>query len=172
MKKWLENYWYHYKWHTLIGGAAIILVAVLIAQLAAKVNYDALFMYVGDDYISAVQHSEIVKSLEDICPDTTENGKTEINFSRTAYVGKTTSASDAQINAAGEDFLSTMLHQPYYIYFIRKDAYERCKDAFVPLSDIFGENIPESAYDDKGILFSKTAFHDSNSAFSCFPTMS
>lgn len=168
MKKWLENYWYHYKWHTLIGGAAIILVVVLIVQLAAKVNYDALFMYVGDDYISAVQHSEIVKSLEDICPDTTENGKTEINFSRTAYVGKTTSASDAQINAAGEDFLSTMLHQPYYIYFIRKDAYECCKDAFVPLSDIFGENIPESAYDDKGILFSKTAFHDSNSAFSCF----
>lgn len=51
MKKWLENYWYHYKWHTLIGGAAIILVVVLIAQLAAKVNYDALFMYVGDDYI-------------------------------------------------------------------------------------------------------------------------
>lgn len=168
MKKWLENYWYHYKWHTIIGGAVIILVAVLIAQLAAKVNYDALFMYVGDDYISAVQHSEIVKTLEDICPDTTENGKTEINFSRTAYVGKTASASDAQINAAGEDFLSTMLHQPYYIYFIRKDAYERCKDAFVPLSDIFGENIPESAYDDKGILFSKTAFHDTNAAFSCF----
>ena len=49
MKKWLENYWYHYKWHTLISGAAIILVAVLIVQLAAKVNYDALFMYVGDD---------------------------------------------------------------------------------------------------------------------------
>ena len=53
------------------------------------------------------------------------------------------------------------------LYFIRKDAYERCKDAFVPLSDIFGENIPESAYDDKGIAFSKTAFHDSNPAFSC-----
>ena len=31
----------------------------------------------------------------------------------------------------------------------------------------FGENIPESAYDDKGIVFSKTAFHDSNPAFSC-----
>lgn len=167
MKKWLENYWYHYKWHTIIGIAVIILVAVLIAQLIGKVNYDALFMYVGNDDISATEHSEIVKSLEKVCGDTTENGKIEINFSRTAYVADISSATDAQINASGADFLSTMLHQPYYIYFIRKDAYEQHKDAFVPLSDIFGENIPDSAYDDKGILFSKTDFCGSNSVYGC-----
>lgn len=167
MKKWLENYWYHYKWHTIFGIAGVILVTVLIFQLAAKVNYDALFMYVGDDNISSTEYTEIVKALERNCTDTTENGKIEVNFSRTAYISDTSSASDAQINASGSDFLSTMINQPYYIYFIRKDAYKKYKDAFVPLSDIFGDEIPESAYDDRAILLSETDFYKNNSVFAC-----
>lgn len=167
MKKWLENYWYHYKWHTVFGVAGVILVIVLIVQLASKVNYDALFMYVGDDNISATEHTEIVKALEKNCTDITENGKIEINFSRTAFISDTSGAADAQVNAVGSDFLSTLLHQPYYIYFIRKDAYEQYKGAFVPLSDIFGDEIPGSAYDEKGILLAETDFYRNNSVFSC-----
>ena len=37
---WLENYWYHYKWHTIIALFLVITVGVSVTQCAAKPNYD------------------------------------------------------------------------------------------------------------------------------------
>lgn len=40
LMKWLENYWYHYKWHTIIALFLVITVGVSVTQCATKPNYD------------------------------------------------------------------------------------------------------------------------------------
>lgn len=39
-KAWLENYWYHYKWHTIIALFLVVTIGVSVTQCAAKPNYD------------------------------------------------------------------------------------------------------------------------------------
>ncbi len=39
-KKFWENYWYHYKWHTIIALFLVITVGVSVTQCATKPNYD------------------------------------------------------------------------------------------------------------------------------------
>ena len=40
MKKWLENYWYHYKWATIISAFFITVAVICIVQIASKKNYN------------------------------------------------------------------------------------------------------------------------------------
>ena len=43
----LENYWYHYKWHTLFGIFMLIIFSVCITQCAGKTEPDAMVLYAG-----------------------------------------------------------------------------------------------------------------------------
>lgn len=54
-KAWIENYWYHYKWHTIVAVMLIITVSVSLVQCAVKPSYD---YYV----VLAVQSVEFVPS--------------------------------------------------------------------------------------------------------------
>ncbi len=47
-KEWWENYWYYYKWHTILIGLVIIAVAILIADVFGKPTPDFAFMYAGN----------------------------------------------------------------------------------------------------------------------------
>ena len=44
---WIENFFYHYKWHTI--GVAFVLIVVLICtlQMCDKTSYDMLIVYAG-----------------------------------------------------------------------------------------------------------------------------
>ncbi|MBE6619211.1 MAG: hypothetical protein E7626_05465 [Ruminococcaceae bacterium] len=46
--KWIENFWYHYKWHTIIGLFFVILAIVLVVQLVQREKYDIKIAYAGD----------------------------------------------------------------------------------------------------------------------------
>ena len=40
----LENFWYHYKWHTITAVFVIVVGVILTLQLCTKVDFDLLFM--------------------------------------------------------------------------------------------------------------------------------
>ena len=40
--KWLDNYWYHYKWHTIAVVFVIIVAIVCTVQLINRTVYDAV----------------------------------------------------------------------------------------------------------------------------------
>ncbi len=72
-----ENFWFHYKWHTLGAIALIIVLAIAIVQLAGRTSYDmkvVLFAHtvVGDS------HTELISDyFEGYCTDL--NGDGEVN---------------------------------------------------------------------------------------------
>ena len=47
IKKWLENYWYHYKWATIIVLFFVTVFAIGIYQMASKSDYDTQIVYAG-----------------------------------------------------------------------------------------------------------------------------
>lgn len=172
MKKWLENYWYHYKWPTVIVAFFLFVAVIGIVQMAGRTNNDAMFMYVGDDYISDTQYHEITKALKRITPDNSGNGEVEINFSKTVFYPDPKDTVENQANAASSEFLSTMLVQSYYVYLMRADVYEKYKDAFMPLSEILPELADSGTagllYDERAIYLKATDLAKNNEVFGLF----
>lgn len=79
---WFENFWYHYKWHTIAIFFVIIVVTICTVQMCSKEEYDVHIMYAGsydvrgqdtENDISA--YETIQKSLNEAVCDFDENGK-------------------------------------------------------------------------------------------------
>ncbi len=48
-KKKLENFWYHYKWHTIIGSATLLFLIYMVVQCAGVSSYSLSVLYVGPE---------------------------------------------------------------------------------------------------------------------------
>lgn len=57
MKK-LENFFYHYKWHTIIGVFVVFALTLCIFQTCKKTTYDAYIMYAGGKNLRTVEEGE------------------------------------------------------------------------------------------------------------------
>ena len=44
----LENFWYHYKWHTIAAIFALFVIIVCTVQCASNTKYDIQILYAGD----------------------------------------------------------------------------------------------------------------------------
>lgn len=45
--RWLDNYWYHYKWHTIFGIFALVVILICTLQMCQKESYDISIVYAG-----------------------------------------------------------------------------------------------------------------------------
>lgn len=70
--KWIENFWYHYKWHTIVGLFVAILATTMIVQLVQREKYDIRIVYAGDFIIeegdgeNAVLLSDFPEAMDNI----------------------------------------------------------------------------------------------------------
>ncbi len=166
--KWLDNFWYHHKWTVIVTTFFVSLTIVLAVQLVTRENYDAYIMYVGDAAIPDTQYVEIQKSLRSAMKDYNEDKEIVLNFSRTAFISDEEHEMASTVNASATQFLSSMTHQPYYIYLMTPLVYDLYKDngVFLPISEL-GIDVPaEWYYDDQAISFAKTDFARSNAGLS------
>ncbi len=79
--KKLDNYWYHYKWHTVIALflAAVILICSL--QMCAKDDYDFEVMYAGPHSLNNHQTIlDIEAAFAELGDDRTGDGKVTVNL--------------------------------------------------------------------------------------------
>ena len=65
---WLENFWYHYKWHTI--GVAVLLTVVIVctAQMCSKEGNDVRIVYSGSAYLSDSEAESITQIFEHVMP--------------------------------------------------------------------------------------------------------
>ena len=157
MKKWLENYWYHYKWATIISAFFITVAVICIVQIASKKNYNIYIRYVGDSVITGTQYDDMTGALEKIVSG---DKKDSVNFAQVAYISDDDNPYKNEKNAVARETLSSMLVQPYYIYIMDMTAYNDYKDSgvFAPLSSIFEEDVTDISYDKYALYLSKTEF--------------
>lgn len=157
MKKWFENYWYHYKWATIISAFFITVAVICIVQIASKKNYNIYIRYVGDSVITGTQYDDMTGALEKIVSG---DKKDSVNFAQVAYISDDDNPYKNEKNAVARETLSSMLVQPYYIYIMDMTAYNDYKDSgvFAPLSSIFEEDVTDISYDEYALYLSKTEF--------------
>ena len=66
--KWLDNFWYHYKWTLLIAVFFIVVLVVGLVQLFSKTESDATVMYAGPYQLSNDEINAIRNDLTSLLP--------------------------------------------------------------------------------------------------------
>ena len=156
MKEWLENYWYHYKWHTIVAIFLVIVIVFTISSVVDKKSYSGNVMFVGKTFIPVTQLEDIKQAFKKVIPD-----GDELNYSQLHYDPE--DPDDYQANEMAKESLTSMVVQPYYIYVMSESVYKLYKDSgvFEKLENIF-TSIPKSAIDEYAIRLRDTKFAQTN----------
>lgn len=138
----LENFWYHYKWHTLIALFLVVAFTVCTVQMCQRKSYDIYILYAGDFDIrqkseggGIAPHTSAVSGLRRVCEDFDGNGEISVLFENLFYLTpgqlhQTTPGAGYEINtgliAQNEAILSQdMQYSDYYLCILSRAVYEK-----------------------------------------------
>ena len=83
----LENFWYHYKWHTIAAIFALFVIIVCTVQCATNTKYDIQVLYAGDHVFSRTssdgtrpEYADMSYTLGGFADDYDKNGETNVTF--------------------------------------------------------------------------------------------
>lgn len=83
---WLDNFWYHYKWHSIIALFLVFTISVCSFQMCSKTSYDSFVVYAGPKEISRktengeVEYMKFNSSLLQISRDVNGDGETNVSL--------------------------------------------------------------------------------------------
>lgn len=84
----IENYWYHYKWHTIVAIFLVITVLVASLQMCTRTSYDVHIMYAGNHKLekissngnSTTPFTSTLASLGRVVSDHNGDGEVHVNL--------------------------------------------------------------------------------------------
>ncbi len=137
---WLDNFWYHYKWHSIVALFLIFTITVCSFQMCSKEEYDIFIVYAGQKQIKRSseggaysEYATVNKSFEYMAQDFDDNGKTVVSFldlfmlsndeikAAESVEGQEVNYTLLQNNQ--EKFRDTMMYSTYYICFLSDTLY-------------------------------------------------
>lgn len=173
----LTNFWYHYKWHTVISAIVIVVLAVGITQLAGRESYDVSAMYTGPAVVAGDNYDGVERALsavlkKDIDGDGTKNVYLfAINYMNDSQIadkqalGKEMGIDDVAIDKQGntqayKDYSNLLFTGEAGVMMLDRALFEDARDSggLVTLADALGEK-PSYAVDDYGIRLGDTDFY-------------
>lgn len=186
IKKWLSNYWYHYKWVTIVVIFLVTVVGIGIYQMASKDSYDSNVLYAGPAILNKDQTAGIESAFASILPSDYNNDK-----EKTAFLNRFTILSDEQIQekqeeaAKEEDWLyydpqarNNTLSQITTLFSVGEvsvclvDEYVYniyySQGAFLSLEEVLGY-VPEYARDNCSVYLKDTPFGEYFDALKALP---
>ena len=186
--KWLDNFWYHYKWVTLVTAFFTVTLSIIIIQMITKTNPDSNILYGGPAVLTANQTKEIENAFNALLPEDFNGDGEKITSLQAITLMTKEQIAKAEAEAAENSsvfvynpqslennktsFSTQLFSGEYVICLIDPEQYKNAYKAggFAPLSELFGENnIPDYAYDDCALLLSETNFSKFFTAMSVFP---
>lgn len=67
--KWLDNFWYHYKWRTIIIAFFVLVAVVVIVQIINRPKYDVNLVCAGVYRMDANEHPAFEAAVEKFIPE-------------------------------------------------------------------------------------------------------
>ena len=142
-KKWLENYWYHYKWMTIIITASIIALSICLVQCSTKADYDMYALYAGPTYIGGEQSSQLRDAINDYMGIDRQN----VSINSFVYVSESKmeeyKQGDAYVNQGinmqqTSDFFDFLYAASFNMIIIDPELYSLIKknEILTPMNDI------------------------------------
>ena len=157
MKKWLENYWYHYKWHTLFALFFVVVISIMVVQMASREDDDIYIIYAGPELISDSKREDIKDAFQQLMSkDYDGDGEKKVDFMDIILMNSE-QLKQAYADGANQYFLNegtveknleTLSVQAmagdYVVFLIDKEWYKDLHDAsaFVPLTELEELGIP------------------------------
>jgi hypothetical protein len=175
MKKWFSNYWYHYKWVTIIVLFFATVFGIGVYQMATKDTYDINILYTGPILMNEDQTKGIEDAFASVLPRDFNS-----DDEKSVLVNRITVLSDEQL-AAKQEEAKKENDKIYYDLKTRKDSISQvttlfatgetticlmdpymynmylAQDAFVSLEEALGE-VPEYARDAYSVNLLDTPF--------------
>lgn len=182
--KWLDNFWYHHKWKTIIISFFLIVFVIGFVQCMQKTDADVSILYVGPEVVTGEDYDAMEKSLESrLGIDYNEDGKITVQFTDRVYLSdaqlkerEEAAAADGEALYYDKTAMKNSLDQArqwiqsgaMLIAIMDVEVYktfERVQDSlFVKLDDYLDE-VPEYAYDAYSLTFKDIPYVQFSGAF-------
>ncbi len=162
----LENFWYHYKWHTILGAFLLVIVTVCTVQCVGRSEPDAMIMYAGrlkNMIIPQKDNREYTLEDDVMSEDYNGDGKKKVEiFQLIIPISNIDGVFDyddkvAQTNNSERQRMYTEVATgTSVVYLLHPFLYEEIKDMGVlrPLSEVT-DRVPDYAVDEYGIPVSE-----------------
>lgn len=191
MKKflsWLDNYWYHYKWHTLIALVFIITFAVGFGQIAVEKNdYDVYALYAGPEYLHREPHDRIIADIKNVAEKVSgDDEEKDINLQMLVYLtDEQIAAQKEEVEAKGEMFtfdylennnvfetyMKQLVSGENVIMFLDPSMYEvaESNEALYKVEEVLGHKVPGLKESGMGVTLSESGLIDKYPSFAALP---
>ncbi len=115
----LDNFWYHYKWHTIVAAFLVIVFVIITVSMCNKVDYDVHITYAGDYLVGKNEagYGEALKSLKRASEDFDGDGEVNISFTN-YYISKEDYSEDYS------KLQDSMWLSDYYVFFLSESLYK------------------------------------------------
>ena len=179
---WLDNFWYHYKWHTIISLFLVFAIVICSVQMCQKESYDAYVLYAGnheierqstDGDISEYKYATL--NFSRVAQDYNDDGNTQISLKDLFLLStleieeieksdKDVEVNYSLLNENKKILKETMVYSDYYVCFLSKAVYEEYKtidgvQMFATLSPYVNDGTKVEYYTDSAIYLNSTAFY-------------
>lgn len=151
---WIENFFYHYKWHSVIALVLLVAVVVCSVQMCAKESYDVYVMYAGGYEVKKVSGSDgnmseyatLMNSIRSVTEDFDGDGKVSVSLDALYMLseeeireiekelaeqnekeGTDYSLSYSQLSQNNNVFRDRMLYSEYYLCLLSEGIYNTYK---------------------------------------------
>lgn len=171
IRLWFENFFYHYKWHTVIAFVLLLAVVVSSVQMCQKESYDVYVMYAGGYEVKKVneggnvsEYVTMMNSIRSVTEDFDGDGKVSVSLDALYMLseaeikkiekelaeqnkndGTDYSLSYEQLSRNNNTFRDRMLYSEYYLCLLSEDIFNTYKSV-----DGFMRFMPLAKYVEEG----------------------
>lgn len=180
----LDNFWYHYKWHTIVILFVVFVIAVCAVQCASVTDYDLQVLYAGNHAFGRLsedggysEYMQTVSSFGELSQDFDKNGQVSVSFLDLYLLTKDEIAeleSDPAAGAPSYQLLqenSTMLKNnldmsEYYVCFLSERLFRQYSEGdknvgrFVKIAGYAADGVEYDYVSEYGIRLSSLDFKD------------
>ncbi|MBE6546975.1 MAG: hypothetical protein E7668_06005 [Ruminococcaceae bacterium] len=168
--RWLDNFWYHYKWIAIGVLAALVIVFVCVFQTCSAEKKDIIVVYAGPTYLSVSESEQLAQVMNTVMPyDFDENGEKHVVMNLyEIYSEEQMQAINAEASEGGKYVDGAHNTSQYQNYTTYMQTGESCvylldpwlyqslgKEYLCPLSEVT-EEVPKGAIDEYAVRLGDT----------------
>ena len=151
MKKRIENYWYYYKVHTLIGLAVFASLFYLLVFGTVPVNYDYQIILFMKDNAPAEYRNALIDTLTEYGEDINGDGEIKIGIINISYNESTQSIEHVRSQLELQKIM--LANREYFIIITDEVGYERLDSRGVFKKDELFDSNENRAVEIKNLKF-------------------
>ena len=183
---WLDNFWYHYKWHTIVTVFLVLVLGISLIQACTSEKTDIVITYAGPKNFVGVSDekvgvnstlSEVAKEVYGEEANATLNNfliysKEQIEaIEGENYISESErpKVNTAENTAAMNNFNEYLKSGASYILLLDPSIYEGIgEERFIQLQEVFGD-LPEGAQDRYSVRLGDTKLYQTVAALRVLP---